>query len=150
MEGKRFADCAYCGSRSEVIIPESETAELSAQVELLKLREELRDLDAAWKRYLGDVSVKVQSGDLHAPDVVVAVESGMTGVFATGLASLALAQVWPWSFVIAIPVGSLITWKVVADALEKKRAFDSVKLLHETRRRDLLRRIARKGGSAPR
>lgn len=143
MEGQRFVDCGYCGSRSEVVIPESETAELSAQIEGLKLREELRTLDAAWKRYLGDVSVRVQSGDLHPPDATVVVESAMTGLVATGLASVALVQVWRWSFLVAIPVGLWITWKLVANEREKRRAFESAMLLHDSRRRELLRRIER-------
>ncbi len=125
----------------EVIIPESQTAELSSQIEGLELREKLRNLDAAWKRYVADVSVKVQSGDLQAPGVTVVVESVMTGLVGTGLASLMLVQVWQWSWLVVIPVGLWITWNIATGNLERKRAFDSAKLLHDSRRRDLLRRI---------
>jgi len=139
--GMRFVDCEYCRSRMEVVIPESQTAELSAKVEDLRLREELRNLDASWQRYVQKVSVKVPSGDLQEPGDTVVVETAMLGIGGTAIAAIALAQVSVLLLIVAIPAGILITWHIVSGTVMRKRSFESAKLLHENTRRELLRRI---------
>ena len=140
-EGARYVDCAYCRSRLEVVAPEPEHAELVAKCDTLQLREELRGLDAAWERYLRKVSVKVPSGELHPPGAVVAVESGMVCSLVTVFLAVALAQVSSWTVAVVIPAGAWISWKVVRGNLQRKREFESTQLMHEVRRKELVRRL---------
>lgn len=144
-DGQRFVDCAYCRTRHEVVIPESATAELSAKVEDLKLREELRNLDASWKRYIEKVSVKLPSGGLEPPSANVVVENAMVCFVVSAFGALVLAQVSTLALIVAIPAGVLISWHIISGALLRKRAFESTKLMHENTRRKLVRRIERNG-----
>lgn len=140
-EGLRFIDCAYCGSRLEMLGANSEAAELRAENEALKLREELRLLDAAWEGYVRQVSVKGRYGELHPPGTV---DSG-TVVFLCVALAMGAGKVLPrstllWILVVAV-FGSWILWLFVSAASERKRAFNSARRVYDSQRRVLLRKL---------
>ena len=145
-EGLRFVDCSYCGSRLEVVIPESKTAELSARCGELETREELRRLDAAWDEYLRSVSVKLPSGEIQPPGATVRVEGAMVGVTITIFAGVALAGYSLWWVLVVIPVaGTFATWLFISAAMKRERAFNAARKVHESKRMELVTRL---GGRA--
>ena len=140
-EGLRFIDCAYCGSRLEMVGANREAAELREENEALKLREELRLLDAAWEGYVRQVSVKGRNGELHPPGTV---DTGMVLFLCVALAMMA-GKVLPrstllWILVVAV-FGTWILWLFVSAASERQHAFNSARGVYDSQRRVLLRKL---------
>ncbi|WP_035602407.1 hypothetical protein [Haloferula sp. BvORR071] len=139
-KGSRLVRCGYCARQAQ--IAETPDPGLAGQLENLKLREDLRELDSAWEKYKLSVSSRDQRGAYHSPSAGTAFGYLVLGGFVTLLACLALgAMASPWSFLIAVPIGIWITRHFWSAELERVNAFISVRDRYAARRADLVRRL---------
>ncbi len=141
-EGERFVDCTYCGSRQEVVIPESQTAELSARCGELETREELRRLDAEWQKYLRSVSVTLPSGEIQPPGATVRVEGFMVGIMAALFGAFTLLKYSIWWVLVVIPViGTIAAWFFITAGMKRERAFNAELKSYHAKRKELVKRL---------
>jgi hypothetical protein len=140
--GTRLAVCEYCASQLEVVPANtSSDRDLHAKLDALKLREDLRDLDAAWEQYLAAVSTKDGRGALHPPSPGTAFGYAALGVIGTFVAIVALAQASYWTILGVVPVGFWITRQFWSAELKRFEKFDATRTRYTRRREELVREI---------
>jgi hypothetical protein len=143
----RTVVCEYCASQLEVVLGDaSSDRELHAKVEALKLREDLKDLDAAWEQYSAAVSTKDSRGALHPPSRGTAFGYAALGVMGTFVAIVALAQASYWTILGVVPAGFWITRHFWSTELKRFEKFDATRARYTKRRAEMVRAID--GGQA--
>jgi hypothetical protein len=141
-EGTRLAVCEYCASQLEIVPGDTAShRDLEAKLEALKLREDLKDLDAAWQRYLAAVSTKDNKGVLHPPLPGAAFGYAVLGGIATLFAAVMLTQDTYWWMLVVVPVGIWITHFFWSAELKRFSVFNAARARYEARRAELVRSI---------
>lgn len=141
--GTRFAVCEYCASQLEVVPGNtSSDRDLHAKLDALKLREDLKDLDAAWEQYLAAVSTKDSRGVLHPPSPGTAFGYAVLGVIGTLVAAAALSQASYWAILGVVPVGIWVTCQFWSAELKRFEKFDATRTRYNRRREELVRVIS--------
>ena len=136
--------CDYCGSRAEVVGDSG--PELTEKLDALKLREDLRDLDAAWEKYKNSVGERDRQGQLHLPSAGTAFGYLIIGGIATVVGTMYLGVlVSLWWILAVVPVGIWFTRFFWSAELQRVGAFSSMRERYVARRADLVRRIGGRG-----
>lgn len=140
--GARFTDCAYCGARLELPRTGTEEELLRAENEALKLREQLRELDASWEKHVQQASRKDHRGIVHPPGAVDTNSAVLLFIVVgavVGFVGCPSPLVWALT-VTAFATG--IMWVLVTAASRRQRAFDAARRAYDQRRSELSRRLA--------
>lgn len=141
-QGTRFAVCEYCASQLEVVLEATASNhEIQAKLDALKLREDLRDLDAAWERYLAAVSTKDAQGKLHPPTPGTAGGYVVLGVIGTLVAAVMLTPASYFWALAVLPLGIWITRLLWSSELKRFSAFEAARTRYARRREELVRAI---------
>lgn len=148
-EGLRFLTCNYCNARLEIVEDaatthtrllegiEQRTKKIERDVEAIRLRGELDQLDEAWAKYEARVDPRDEKGRRTEPvGGIMAV--GLVG-FVVGVALL-LSEAW-WMGVFLAPAAAWFLVKAFRVEMNRGRIHHGMKLQYEMRRKMLIQRM---------
>lgn len=164
-EKTRFVTCSYCHSRlaiqrsdsavfTEVLEKiEENTGHMAENLEVIKLQNELEQVDREWMMSRENLMVSGENGSRSEPTSAGGVIMILFGVIGGGAWTIfavsavhapAIFPLFGLVFIAAMVFGGI-------SMIGKSGRLDAVRRQHEMRRGDLIRRIERaKGGASPR